>query len=261
VVTVNRDTAESLGRTIASVAQQDFASCEYVVVDGASTDHSMNVVGSHSDTIDRWVSEPDRGIYDAMNKGVSLARGEWVLFLNSGDAFASNDVLSTVMGMATPGDDILYGDALVRYPSGASRIATAFEAKELRYGMICSHQALFARRELLAEEPFTVGKIRSDYEFLVRCHIRGRVFHRVPILIAEIEAGGLSDRRRMSALRETAVLLYRGGLFGPRAIMRLGFMFVWTAAGMFVKPLLPPPVLDAARRCKVAVFGTRSALS
>jgi glycosyltransferase involved in cell wall biosynthesis len=261
VVTVNRNMADGLARTIASVAQQDFSSYEYIVVDGASTDDSGNVAGRSSDIIDRWLSEPDGGIYDAMNKGVSLARGEWVLFLNSGDAFASNDVLGAVMAAARLGDDILYGDALMRYPTGARRVVTAFEPKELPYGMICSHQALFARRELLKAEPFTVGKIRSDYEFLVRCRTRGRVFHRVPIVVAEVEAGGLSDRRRISALRETAVLLYRGGLLGPRAILRLGFMFVWTAAGMAVKPLLPQPIMDAARRYKVAIFGARSALS
>ena len=140
------------------------------------------------------------------------------------------------------------------------------EAGELPYGMICSHQALLRAQhaELLRGRPNRSPKwerIRSDYEFLLRCRAQGRTFHRIPILVAEIEAGGLSDRRRMAALRETAVLLYRGGLFGPRAILRLAFMFVWTAAAMFVKPLLPPPVLDAARRCKVAVFGTRSALS
>ncbi len=261
IVTVNRNMADGLARTIASVASQDFALHEYVVVDGASTDASVDVIGRHSGSIDRWVSERDAGIYDAMNKGVSLARGEWVLFLNSGDTFAGNNVLSAVMAAVKPGDDILYGNALVRYPAGATRIATAFGLENLAYGMICSHQALFARRELLAADPFTVGKIRSDYEFLVRCRAKNRTFHRVPILIAEVEAGGLSDRRRMVALRETAALLYRGGLFGPRAMLRLGFLFVWTAVGMAVKPLLPGPVLNAVRRCKVAIFGARSNLS
>jgi glycosyltransferase involved in cell wall biosynthesis len=261
VITVNRNMADGLARTIVSVAQQDFAIFEYIVIDGASSDDSLDVIGRHSDGIERWVSAPDAGIYDAMNKGVSLARGEWILFLNSGDTFANNNVLSTVMAAVRSGDDILYGDALVRYSTGAIRVAIAFEPTELRFGMICSHQALFARRELLEAEPFTVGKIRSDYEFLLRCRAQGRTFHRVPILIAEVEAGGLSDRRRMVALCETAVLLYRGGLFGPRAILRLGLMFVWTAATMLVKPLLPHSVLDAARRCKVVVFGARSALS
>jgi hypothetical protein len=196
-----------------------------------------------------------------MNKGVSLARGEWILFLNSGDIFPDNGVLSTAMAASRPDDDILYGNAIVRYPTGMKRVAVAFEPKELAYGMICSHQALFARRELLTAEPFTVGRIRSDYEFLLRCHARGRVFHRVSIFIAEIQAGGLSDRRRMSALGESAVLLYRCGLLGPRAFLHLALMFVWTAIGMLVKPLLPQSLLDIARRFKVVLFGARSALS
>ena len=253
--------ADGLAHTIASVVQQDFLSLEYVVVDGASTDDSVDVVKRNADGIDHWVSERDAGIYDAMNKGVSLATGTWILFLNSGDTFVSNDVLRTVMATAKPDDDILYGDALVRYPAGAKRVAKAFEAKELSYGMICSHQALFARRELLKAFPLTPGKIRSDYEFLLRCRTQKRTFHRVPVLIAEIEAGGLSDRRRIAVLRETVVLLRRGGLLGPRAALRLGLMFVWTAVGMMIKPLLSPRALDAARRYKVAIFGAGSAQS
>lgn len=261
IVTVNRNMADGLARTIESVAQQDFTSFEYIVIDGASTDKSVEVIRRNSDSIDRWESAPDHGIYDAMNKGVSLTRGEWVLFLNGGDTFANNDVLSAIMAVAKPGDDILYGAARVRYATGAKRIATAFEPNNLPYGMICSHQALFSRRELLTAYPFSVGKIRSDYEFLVRCCAEGRVFHRVPIIVAEIDAGGLSDRRRMAALCETAALLYRGGLLGPWATVRLGFMFGWTAIGMLVKPLLPRPFLDVVRRFKIVVFGPRSVLS
>jgi putative colanic acid biosynthesis glycosyltransferase len=261
VVTVNRNMAEGLERTIASVTQQDFASFEYVVVDGASTDDSIDVINRNSGRVDRWVSGRDAGIYDAMNKGVLLARGEWVLFLNSGDIFASSHALSAVMAAAQPGDDILYGDAVVQYPGGAKRVFVAFEPTELPYGMICSHQALFARRALLADHPFTVGKIRSDYEFLLRCRAEGRAFHRLPIVIAEIEAGGLSDIKRIAVLRETAVLLRREGLFGPRAILRFGFLFAWTVVGQLVKPLLPRAILDAVRRYKMAIFGARSALS
>ena len=259
VITINRNMAEALTRTIASVSCQDALSREYIVVDGASTDGSVEVIVRHSNVVDRWVSEPDRGIYDAMNKGVILARGDWVLFLNSGDVLAAPDTLSAILAAAEAGDDILYGKALVRYASGATHVANALAPEELPFGMICSHQALLARRALLVEMPFRIGKIRSDYEFLLRCRAGGRRFHRTGILIAISEAGGLSDRRRFSVLRETVSLLHRYGLVEPRTILYLARSFLWASLCACVKPLMPVSMIDAARRCKLAVFGVRSA--
>ena len=93
VITVCYQAAEPLEKTILSVRQQYYQPLEFIVVDGGSTDGTRDIIARHQDIITRWVSEPDRGIYDAMNKGVSMATGEWVIFMNAGDTFAANDVL------------------------------------------------------------------------------------------------------------------------------------------------------------------------
>ena len=93
VITVCYQAAEPLEKTILSVRQQYYQPLEFIVVDGGSTDGTRDIISRHQDIITRWVSEPDRGIYDAMNKGVSMATGEWVIFMNAGDTFAANDVL------------------------------------------------------------------------------------------------------------------------------------------------------------------------
>ena len=93
VITVCYQAAEPLQKTILSVRQQYYQPLEFIVVDGGSTDGTRDIIARHQDIITRWVSEPDRGIYDAMNKGVSMATGEWVIFMNAGDTFAANNVL------------------------------------------------------------------------------------------------------------------------------------------------------------------------
>ena len=255
IVTVNLNMAEGLARTLASVAGQDFASREQIVVDGGSTDGSGEVIARNRHTIARLVCEGDKGIYDAMNKGVGLASGKWVLFLNSGDTLASGNVLSRVFESGRGDDDILYGDVVVRYQDGSSRAAPAAAPKDLTTGMICSHQALFARRTLLESAPFTIGKIRSDYEFLLRCYAEGRQIQQLPIVVAEVEAGGLSDRKRMASLRERAILLRNSGLLSPVAAAHLARAFAWAVVTQPLKSVLPERFVGAGRRLKHAVFG------
>lgn len=259
IITVNFNMAEGLARTITSVAMQDFPSREYVIVDGGSSDASQSVLRDHVANITRWVSESDRGIYDAMNKGVAMAHGHWVLFLNSGDALASADVLSRVFDGEGPDDDIIFGDARVHYDDGTARLAPAADASELPFGMICSHQAVFARRALLGAAPFSIGNIRSDYEFLLDCQAANRRFRRVSVLVAEVEAGGLSDRRRIPALLERVSLLRKYRLLSGPVIRSLMFSFAWAVVAPAAKVLLPMRLVVVLRRVKMRIFGDGSA--
>jgi glycosyltransferase involved in cell wall biosynthesis len=259
IITVNFNMADGLARTISSVRGQDFPSYEHIVIDGGSEDESVRVIQEAADGLAYWVSEADRGIYDAMNKGVARSSGQWVLFLNSGDSFTRPDVLSRSFSVNVEKVDILYGDALVRYESGATRVASAAPATGLAGGMICSHQALFARRDWLIRFPFTLGKIRSDYEFLLRCVAQSARFKMIQVVIAEVEAGGLSDRNRIEALRERSILLRRAGMLDFRSRLRLAtdFVLAWTIPPL--KNHLPNRAVDFLRRIKLTLFGASSA--
>jgi len=224
VVTVCRNAAAHLSATLASVQNQTArAHFEYLIVDGASTDDTLDIIqaAAASGAIDRWVSEKDAGIYDAMNKAVGLARGEWVLFMNSADVFETADAIErilpelsagggdsgdaehderassssarfaapgAVVSAAAPAPDLVYGDCIMVYPDGSPVYDKARKPEELRHRMICSHQSLFARRSLLRARPFnTKYTICADYDFLLGAWIAGAQLHHVPIPVGRVQ--------------------------------------------------------------------------
>lgn len=202
IVTVCRNAASEIEATIASVTLQTYAPIEYIIVDGASTDGTIEVICRSCDKIDKWVSEPDAGIYDAMNKGARLATGEWIIFMNAGDRFYSNDAVKDLLRGHMGDADFLYGDHEVRYPGGSRRIQRAAAPSSLWKGMICSHQALLSRTTLLRQNPFDTSKrITADFAFLLQQQVNGRRIEHRDVMVASILAGGVSDTRRVNAIR------------------------------------------------------------
>lgn len=114
IITVNRNNTEGLRKTIESVVSQTYTDFEYIIIDGASTDGSVDIIKEYADRITYWVSEPDNGIYNAMNKGILKAKGEYLQFLNSGDWLTNNDVLKYVFDLRRD-EDVLYGDEFLFY--------------------------------------------------------------------------------------------------------------------------------------------------
>ena len=113
IITVTYNAESLLERTLQSVLSQRYADKEIVVVDGQSSDGTVAVIKRHAAAIQSWVSEPDKGIYDAMNKGVRMATGDWILFMNAGDTFASDDVLQRLFDAVDPAQaDVIYGDVV-----------------------------------------------------------------------------------------------------------------------------------------------------
>ena len=190
VVTVVLDEPAGLAATIDSVRTQTFADREHLVIDGGSREETLRVIEDRLAFLDVVVSEPDRGIYNAMNKAVSLARGRWVIFLNAGDRFERDDVLERFR----PGEnsDLVYGDAL--WNERPARMWTRRPIEELWKGMAFSHQALFARREVLRELAFREDlRVAADYDFVARCRAAGKRFEALDFIVARIEPQGLSD--------------------------------------------------------------------
>jgi hypothetical protein len=135
-----------------------------------------------------------------MNKGVTRAHGEFVVFMNAGDRFYSSDALYRLASVAA-GADFIYGDHVACYGRSAKRLVRAQEPDALWRGMICSHQAMLGRRELLQRCPFDTIQIGADFDLLLTCYVAGAKFLRVDSVIAEVEAGGVSDRERVRVIR------------------------------------------------------------
>jgi glycosyltransferase involved in cell wall biosynthesis len=214
IVTIVFNGAEDVRRTLDSVAGQTYDNLEFIVVDGGSTDGTVAIIRRYEASIDYWVSEPDKGIYDAMNKGVALATGEWVCFMNAGDRFFNEESVARAFADAPRSAELIYGDCLVDFGGMSERLA-AKDLDQLWKGMICSHQSLFARRTLLVETPFDQrhGAV-ADFAFTLHARESGRVFHRTAGVVSIVSADGVSDANRLRTLRHVRdiALRYRPGI-------------------------------------------------
>lgn len=215
VITVVRNAARDLETTIASVAAQRGIAFEYIVVDGASEDDTVEVVRAHAAQIDTFVSRPDNGIYDAMNKSLALARGEFVLFMNAGDSFVSADSLADLMQADTDDFDIVTGHHIYCRADGTESLhrvnnfsdslnvlRQGWLSNDWELGMPC-HQATATRRKLLQELGYdTRLRIAADRDFLFRAAAAGARFKVSDSYVARYQAGGFSQRNVLDCVIE-----------------------------------------------------------
>jgi glycosyltransferase involved in cell wall biosynthesis len=211
-----------------------------VIIDGGSVDGSVDVIQRFAARIVYSVSEPDRGIYDAMNKGVRAATGEWIIFMNSGDRFYDQNAIADVFSEDHSDADLVYGHSTNWYANEEMQTfkpAESLAALPLR--MNCSHQSLFTRRSLLLERPFSLDFIAADYEFLVRMYTEGRRFRSVNRIVAVNTTGGISDVNRLRSVTERAKIAVRHGLMTPRRSLSYVAMGILAAVVPHLKLALP----------------------
>ena len=244
VVTINYNMGNELAGTIESVLAQDYPNLEYIVVDGGSTDNSVEVIKQYP-RINYWISERDKGRYYAMNKGVRAATGDWVIFINSGDRFHDPAVVTDVFRQEDhSGTDLVYGHVLRRYPSeGVERVIPAQTLATLPLRMPCSHQSLFARRSLLLKHPFSSElSIAADHDFMLRAIHTGSQFKKVERTISIFSTGGISDRQRLEALRQIYAVLRRLDLLTWRVRVTHATMVARALFGARMKQIMPRPM-------------------
>lgn len=202
VVTVVFNGVEFLEDTIKSVIEQTYDNVEYIIVDGGSKDGTLDIIKKYEYAIDYWVSEPDKGIYDAMNKAIDLGSGDWINFMNAGDCFFDSTILSKVFGKSREfvGYDVVYGDNQVKY-SNRTRIAKAGNVKNLWKGSQFCHQSVFIRLSHHKKNKFNISKkIAADFEFFYKAHKNGLKFLYFPFTLSKISAGGISDKDRVGSI-------------------------------------------------------------
>lgn len=201
IITVAFNAADTIESTLISVARQTFRDVEHVVIDGGSSDGTQAVVSSHGDRISRFLSEPDRGIYDAMNKGLALATGNVIGFLNADDAYATENVLSRVAEtMERYHLDALFGDVAFYHRENPERIvrrysSSHFSPERIAWGWMPAHPALFVRCEVFQKAgPFrTDYRIAGDFEFVARAFGKQSLRYRyLPEVLVMMRVGGVS---------------------------------------------------------------------
>ena len=196
IITINYNNAPGLRKTIESVVSQTSNDFEYIVIDGGSTDGSLEVIKQYAGKINYWVSEPDSGLYNAMNKGIDRASGEYCLFLNSGDVLCGDDVLKKIMGINCHAD-IFYGDMMIDHGNhlslGKSPLKISFQhmMKDTLW-----HPVSFIKKGLfdkfgLYDENF---KFAADYDFFLKTLIVGNVSTQyIPFSVSQFNLDGLSS--------------------------------------------------------------------
>lgn len=189
VLTVVRNGAATLDRAMLSVIEQLDDRIEYVVVDGASTDRSVDIIRSHAPRLARWISEPDRGIYDAMNKALSLARGDWVIFLGADDEL--KPVLGRMAGELRDPRVVYYGDVEI---AATGRISGGvFNRYRLMQENIC-HQGVFYPRSVFRHKPYALDVgVLADHKYNIEVWGSGLRFIHLPYVVSRYNDAGASS--------------------------------------------------------------------
>ncbi len=207
VVTVCRNDINGLRETFESLRAQDCNEYEWRVLDGSSTDGTVEWLREHHTLDGGWISEPDNGIYDAMNKGIGAAAGEYLLLMHSGDLLAGPDVISKLIRLITretAPPDFVFGDSLDVDRRGKAYYRRAISASRIKFGMITRHQSMLYRREMVERFQYPSNfRLSGDYALTAAVLMRDRVnVLKVDFPVCRFSLGGAHDTRRLKALRE-----------------------------------------------------------
>lgn len=191
IITVNYNDAEGLERTIKSVLSQSFKDFEFIIIDGGSTDESIDVIKKYENYIDYWVSEKDGGIYPAMNKGLRQAKGEYLNFMNGGDCYYSYDVLDKVFSLDSDADIITGKHA----ENGLRNVGRGGVTMLDLYKWAIDHQASFIRRKVAQRHPYDEKyRIVSDWKFFIEALIFDNCsFYYTDIVVVDVDMKGISN--------------------------------------------------------------------
>jgi glycosyltransferase involved in cell wall biosynthesis len=213
VVTIVYNNVRDIERTMLSVLNQTYPNIEYIIVDGLSTDGTLEIINRYKNKIAKFISEKDDGIYDAMNKGLAAASGDYVLFMNSGDEFYAKDTVSTVFA-AVSGADIYYGETEMIDDKGQSlgkrrhKAPKHFTWRSFKYGMSVSHQAIYIRRSLT--EPFDRKyQLSADIDWILRAAKKAKKIVNVNQYVAKYLVGGMSKTKHRQSLIERFDIMKR----------------------------------------------------
>lgn len=201
IITVCYNSESTIRDTIESVLSQDYSNIEYIIIDGASTDKTIDIINEYSNSIKTILSEPDKGIYDAMNKGVQSSSGDYVGILNSDDVFSHTYVISDVVKIIENTNvDAVYGDLVVVSREETSSIIRTYSSKyfrkwKIRFGLMLPHPTFYVKRNLFDKLGFYKlnYRVAADFELITRFLTNGITSVRNPDVMVNMRQGGISS--------------------------------------------------------------------
>lgn len=236
VITVVFNDVTHIEGTMLSVIGQTYKNVEYIVVDGKSNDGTTDLIKGYSDKITTWISEPDKGIYDAMNKGIALASGDYVIFMNSGDVFTSKYVLENIFKVITDSPDVIYGHTIGIHKNGKLRqnLFPFYNSKRYCPPVGICHQSILVKTIEAKKMLFDLSyKVCADHKMLHDLYKHGAVFREYEGDIAEIICDeGFSDKHICQKLKE------RGRIYHiKKGSIRFKFFLFKSLIGNYVHSL------------------------
>lgn len=210
IITVTYNAGKVLEDTIQSVITQTYKNVEYIIVDGKSTDGTMDIVNRYQEHIHTIVSEPDKGLYDAMNKGIDLATGDYLCFLNAGDELHEDDTLQLIVHSLNGEKelpDVIYGETAIVDEEGhflrMRRLSTPEHLtwKSFQHGMLVCHQAFMPRRDLAVKYNLKY-RFSADFDWCIRIMKKSRVLHNTHLTIIDYLNEGMTTRNHKASLKE-----------------------------------------------------------
>lgn len=232
IITICYNAEATLEKTIQSVLAQTYPNVEYIIVDGASKDNTLAIINRYRPQLSKVVSEPDKGLYDAMNKGIGLATGNYLCFLNAGDTFFSANTLQEMVA-TLPADkqpDVIYGETALVDAEGQfvrmRRLQTpeVLTWRSFRQGMLVCHQAFFARRELVPLYDLQY-RFSADFDWCIRIMKQSRLLHNTHLTVVNYLDEGLTTRNQKASLKERfRIMAKHYGLFST-LLHHLWFVF------------------------------------
>lgn len=250
IVTISYNIVSHIEKTILSVINQTYSNIEYIVIDGGSTDGTVDIIKKYSNKISYWVSERDKGIYDAMNKGIVAATGDWINFMNAGDVFYHNNVIAEVVPFLDNNTDIIYGDLVLDTPLGVYWKKPDM-LEDLMHKMVFGHQASFIKTNYHKNNNYDISfKSSGDYAFFYNSYINKAKFKYMPIKIALFDAKtGMSNDNFYTVNLEDLRIYGKAHLLSAKIILIIKYV-LWRIK-RFIKKLFKGKYMTSLLRKKM----------
>lgn len=209
VITVTYNAEKTLERTLKSVSGQTYPYVEHIVVDGKSEDYTVSLIQKYGNPALKWTSEPDKGLYDAMNKAVTMATGDYLCFLNAGDTFYTDDTVERMMNSfeAASPPDIIYGETAIVDDSGKFlfmrrlSVPETLSWKSFKQGMVVCHQAFIVKKTIF--EPYSLDyRFSADVDWCIRMMKKSRRIHNTHLTLINYLNEGVTTANRKASLKE-----------------------------------------------------------
>lgn len=235
IITVSYNSEKTISKTIESVYKQNYQDFEYIIIDGQSNDKTLDIIKQYKTIFKEkmiWVSEKDKGIYDAMNKGLQKATGDYVWFINAGDSLFTSDIVQRVASLVQKKKvlpDIIYGETVIVDEEGKSLGQRRLKApnkltwKSFRMGMLVCHQSFITKRSIAPLYDLTY-RYSADFDWCIRCMKQAGRIYNTRMTLSNFLDGGVSTTQRKASLKERYDIMCR--YYG---VISTSLLHVWFA--------------------------------